>query len=82
VEAEAEDFLFEVDFEVTSFTMGFIDQNGIWASTKSNGDKFTGEMKQLFRNMRAGQRISIQDIKAMGPDGKPRSLSPINITVR
>ncbi len=82
VEAEAEEFLFEVDFEVTSFSMGFRDASNIWSEAKSSGNKFTGEMKTLFRNMRAGSRITIQDIKAIGPDGKVRALSPINITVR
>jgi gliding motility-associated protein GldM len=82
VEAEAEDFLFEVDFKVTTFTMGFTDASGIWAQKKSSGEKFTSEMKTLFRTMRAGGRITIQDIKAIGPDGKVRSLNPINITVR
>ena len=82
VEAEAEDFLFEVEFEVITFTMGFVDASGIWASKKSDGKNFTSEMKGLFRTMKPGQRITLQDIKASGPDGKVRPLSPINITVR
>ena len=82
VEAEAEDFLFEVDFEVTSFTIGFNDASGIWVERKANSNKFTSEQKGIFRSMRAGQRISIENIKAIGPDGKVRTLSPINITVR
>jgi len=82
VEAEAEEFLFEVDFEVTSFTVGFTDASGIWVERATQGNRFSGEMKNIFRTMRAGQRMSIQDIKAIGPDGKVRSLSPINVTVR
>jgi len=82
VKAEAEDFLFEVDFKVTTFTMGFADRSGIWSEKTSDGENFTNEMRSLFRTMRPGQRISIQDIKAIGPDGKIRPLSPINITVR
>jgi hypothetical protein len=82
VEAEAEDFLFEVEFEVTSFTIGFNDAAGIWVEREANSNKFTSEQKGIFRSMRAGQRISIENIKAIGPDGKVRTLSPINITVR
>lgn len=82
VEAEAEDFLFEVDFEVTSFTIGFTDASGIWVESESNSSRFTNDQKNIFRSMRAGQRMSIEDIKAIGPDGKVRTLSPINITVR
>lgn len=82
VEAEAEDFLFEVDFEVTSFTVGFNDATGIWVERSANSNKFTAEQKNIFRTMRAGQRMSLENIKAIGPDGKVRTLSPINITVR
>jgi gliding motility-associated protein GldM len=82
VEAEAEDFLFEVDFKVTSFTAGFNDASGIWVERASENEAFTSEQKAIFRSMRAGQRISIENIKAIGPDGKVRTLSPINITVR
>ena len=82
VEAEAEDFLFEVDFEVTSFTIGFNDASGIWVERAANSNKFNSDQKAIFRNMRAGQRMSIENIKAIGPDGKVRTLSPINITVR
>ncbi|MCP4312740.1 MAG: gliding motility protein GldM [Bacteroidetes bacterium] len=82
VEAEAEEFLFEVDFEVTSFTIGFNDDSGIWVERQANSNKITSEQKSIFRSMRAGQRMSIENIKAIGPDGKVRSLSPINITVR
>jgi gliding motility-associated protein GldM len=82
VEAEAEDFLFEVEFQVTSFTIGFNDAAGIWVEREANSNKFNSEQKSIFRTMRAGQRISIENIKAIGPDGKVRTLSPINITVR
>jgi hypothetical protein len=82
MEAEAEDFLFEVDFKITTFTMGFTDASGIFSKETSDGENFTSEMKALFRTMRAGSRITLEDIKAIGPDGKIRPLSPINITVR
>jgi gliding motility-associated protein GldM len=82
VTAEAEDFLFEVEFKVTAFTIGFIDNNGIWTEEASTNNNFTSAQKQIFRSMRSGQRISIENIKALGPDGKVQSLSPININVR
>jgi gliding motility-associated protein GldM len=82
VEAEAEDFLFEVDFEVTEFKMGFSDASGIYAESPASGNRFTSDMKAVFRTMRPGQKLSLVDIKAIGPDGKVRALSPINVTVR
>ncbi len=82
VEAEAENFLFEVDFEVTEFSVVSTDASGITGSNESKNDKFTSEQLALFRNMRVGQRFFIENIKAIGPDGKVRPLNPINITVR
>lgn len=82
VTAEADDFLFEVEFKVTEFTIGFFDTSGMWNEESSSSEKFTSAQKQIFRSMRSGQRIAIENIKALGPDGKVQTLSPINITVR
>ena len=82
VTAEAEDFLFEVDFTVESFTIGFYDSNNIWNEKQANSANFNSEQRAIFRNLRSGQRISMENIKCSGPDGRIRTLSPINITVR
>ncbi len=82
VKAEAEDFLFEVDFKVTEFEIGFTDANGKYVVEPAKGNAFTSEQKAIFRSMRSGQIISISQVKAIGPDGKVRSLNPINIRVR
>ena len=82
VEAKADDFLFEVDFTVTSFAIGFTDANGIYVTQDSPNNQFTAAQKNIFRNMRSGQIISISQVKAIGPDGKVRTLNPINIRVR
>lgn len=82
VMAVAENFLFEVDFTVTSFSIGFTDANGIYVTEDSPNNRFTTQQKSIFRNMRSGQVISISQVKAIGPDGKVRTLNPINIRVR
>jgi gliding motility-associated protein GldM len=82
VRAEAEDFLFEVDFKVTEFEIGFTDANGKYVVEQAKGNAFTDKQKAIFRSMRSGQIISISQVKAIGPDGKVRSLNPINIRVR
>ncbi len=81
VEAEAEDFVFEVDFTVESFQVAFQGSGGIWSYAVSNNDRFTSEQKDIFRRLRAGQRIMIEKIKASGPDGQVRTLNNITITV-
>ena len=82
VRAEAEDFVFEVDYKVQSFEVAFSGSGGIWSSLPSGSDRFTGEQKNLFRQLRAGQRIMIEKIKATGPDGRVQNLNSITITVR
>jgi len=82
VRAEAEDFVFEVEYKVQSFEVAFSGSGGIWSSLPSSSDRFTGEQKDLFRQLRAGQRIMVEKIKASGPDGVIRNLNSITITVR
>jgi gliding motility-associated protein GldM len=82
VRAEAKDFVFEVDYKVESFEIAFQGSGGIWSSMPSSSDRFTSDQKNLFRQLRAGQRIMIEKIKASGPDGVVRNLNNITITVR
>jgi len=81
VEAEAEDFVFEVDYKVQSFEVAFQGAGGMRATLSSSSDRFTSEQKNLFRQLRSGQRIMIEKIKATGPDGVLRTLNNITITV-
>jgi gliding motility-associated protein GldM len=82
VRAEAEDFVFEVDYTVQSFEIAFMGSGGIWSTMPSSNDRFTSQQKDLFRQLRTGQRIMIEKIKATGPDGVVRNLNNITITVR
>jgi gliding motility-associated protein GldM len=81
VKAEAKDFVFEVEYKVLSFEVAFQGQ-GIWSSMPSSSENFTSRQKDLFRQLRTGQRIMIEKIKASGPDGVVRTLNNITITVR
>ena len=82
VKAEAKDFVFDVDYKVQSFEVAFMGQGGIWSSMPSSNDRFTSQQKTLFRQLRTGQRVMIEKIKATGPDGVLRNLNSITITVR
>jgi hypothetical protein len=82
VEAKAKDFVFEVDYEVVSFEVAFQGQGGMWSTMSSSNERFTNQQKQLFQQLRAGQRIMIEKIRATGPDGVIRNLNSITITVR
>ena len=81
VRAEADDFVFEVEYKVQSFEIAFQGSGGIWSSMSSSNERFTSEQKNLFRQLRSGQRIMIEKIRATGPDGVLRTLNNITITV-
>jgi len=82
VEAVAEDFLFEVDFTVTGFKVNVVGSGGINIIEEANGENFTSAQREIFRGMRAGQRVFIEDIEATGPDGVKRALNSITIKIR
>jgi len=82
VVAEAKDFVFEVEYEIESFELAFQGTGGIWSTMPSNSESFTNDQKVLFQQLKSGQRIMIEKIKASGPDGIIRNLNSITITVR
>lgn len=77
VVAEMENFDFDLKFTVTEFTVSATVQ-GFVRDSKSNNYKLTSEQKNLIRNLSRSQKIYIENIKAIGPDGSVRPLSTIN----
>ncbi|MFZ5941942.1 MAG: gliding motility protein GldM, partial [Bacteroidota bacterium] len=82
VTAELDDFLFDVKYTVTEFTVSAALSGGFTRVEKSDSDKFTSGQKEIFRSLRTGQRVYIESIKAIGPDGVPQDLNPIIIKVK
>ncbi len=81
VEAVAEDFVFEVDYTVVSFQVAFQGAGNIWSYEASDSERFTNDQKAIFRQLKTGQRVMIEKIKATGPDGVIRPLNNITITI-
>ncbi len=71
-----QDELIKANFTVTSFTM--VSPNGM---DDTRGSKFSSKMKSYINNLEGGDYLIIKNIKAVGPDGKTRSLSPIQIQI-
>jgi gliding motility-associated protein GldM len=74
------DFDFELFFTITSFTMS-INVKGDLIEKSATGNKLTAEMIFLINQAQKGSKIYFEDIKAVGPDGKIRTLSPVNLKV-
>lgn len=76
IAADLENFDFDLKFTVTEFTVSATIQ-GFARREVSNSYKFTEGQKNLINGLSKGQRLYIEDIKAVGPDGSTRSLPAI-----
>ncbi len=77
---QMKDFDFDLNFVVTSFIMGTI-INGDWIPKRTSGNRFSGEMMDIIRNAKRGQKFFFENIQAEGPDGSLRTLGSINLTI-
>ncbi len=75
--AVMENFDFDLEFKITEFTVSTTDRGGYTIDASTKGNVFTKQQLDLIRNLRKSQRINIEDVKAVGPDGSVRSLAPI-----
>ena len=79
--AAIDDGLLDTKFNVTSFQTIFFDQMGNAMPENSDGGNFSARQKQRFQNLQRGKRFYISNIKAVGPDGITRDLSPVEVIV-
>ena len=75
------DFDFDLNFIITSFTFSGNRKGDVW-DAKGTSNKLTEEMRTFIRDCKRGSKVSFEDITAKGPDGKPRRLNPIVITIQ
>jgi hypothetical protein len=73
-------FEFDVKWIVTEFELTAF-HRGKMVTTKSSGNRVTGEMKNLLKATRKGEYVFISGIKAKGPDGSVRDLGSIRVKV-
>jgi len=80
VTAVLENFEFDLTYTVTGFTVS-INDKGYEVSAEANSNRITDKQKGLIGNLRAGQKLIIEKIKAVGPDGRTRDLNPIILKI-
>lgn len=83
--ARLEDFYFDLRFEVTSFDMTVPAGGGMITTLPSRSYQFSDEQRRILNNLGAGDRISIENIKARIEGGGPeteRQLAPIILTIQ
>ncbi|MCQ2251361.1 MAG: hypothetical protein MJZ66_09660 [Bacteroidales bacterium] len=81
VKADLENFDFDLKFTVVSFTVS-ANVKGFVKDEPSKSAAFTPQQKALINSLAPGSRVSIDDIKAKGPDGSIRDLGSINFKLK
>jgi gliding motility-associated protein GldM len=81
VKANLKAFDFDLDFVVTEFTVSAVLSGGFTKTEKSESSTFSKAQYDIMSQLRPGQRITLEGIKAVGPDGKIRTLNSIVLKI-
>ncbi len=81
LQAAIDDGLLNTPFKVLSFQTVFFDSMGNAMPENSDGANFSQRQRQAFQRLQRGKRFYISAIKAVGPDGITRDLSPMEVLV-
>lgn len=81
VDAVMKGFDFDLKFKIKSFTVS-TQVKGFTRDEKSKSDYFTKAQTKLLKGLRKKQKVYIEDIKAIGPDGSIRNLPAISFRVK
>jgi gliding motility-associated protein GldM len=70
VGAYIKDFPFELRYTVTSFTLTADDDNGDIIEAPCQGNTWSTQAQTLLRNLKAGNTVTIDNIRCVGEDGR------------
>lgn len=79
--AAIDDDILNVTYSVVSFTTVFFDQMGNAIPEVSNGSQFSPRQKEQFKRLKPGKNFFISNVKAKGPDGITRDISPMEVAL-
>lgn len=79
--AAIDDGLLDTPFKVLGFQTILFDGSGNAMAENSDGANFSARQKQQFQRLNRGKRFFISRIRAVGPDGITRDLSPMEVIV-
>lgn len=81
VRAAIDDNIINVAYSVVSFQTIFFDQMGNAIPENSNGSHFSDRQREQFKRLKPGARFFISNVKAKGPDGITRDISPMEVAL-
>ena len=77
--AAIDDDILNVTYQVVSFSTIFFDAMGNAMPENSNGASFSPRQLEKFKQMKPGKSFFISNVKAKGPDGITRDISPMEV---
>ena len=81
VDAKMKDFDFDLTFTVTSFTVS-AQVGAYFLSETVKGNRISPQVKNnIFAKLQRNSKVYFEDIKAVGPDGRPRNLGVLKFVV-
>ncbi|MBL6663199.1 MAG: gliding motility protein GldM [Flavobacteriales bacterium] len=78
--AELSNFVFDIKYRITGFSVD-VTQRGELVTKFAKGNKVTPEMKSLFESLQVGSVLYFTNITCKGPDGAPKSLPALKLTI-
>lgn len=82
VNAIVKNFFYETQFNVTSFRMTAEGEGFESLEEKTNSGAAWNEVRSIIAKCRPGSFVTIEDIRAVGPDGRTRKLTPLIFNLR
>lgn len=77
--AAIDDDILNVSYKVLSFSMIFFDSMGNAIPENSNGAAFSQRQLDKIKGLKPGRSFFISNVKATGPDGITRDISPMEV---
>jgi len=77
--AALDDGVLDIKYQVVSFSTVFYDQMGNAMPENSAGASFSERQREQFKRLKPGKSFFITNIKAKGPDGITRDISPMEV---
>jgi gliding motility-associated protein GldM len=74
VGAYIKDFPFELKYTVTSFTLTADNAEGDIEEAPCTGNLWSPKAQTMIKNLAAGRTVTVDDIRALGPDGRTQKL--------
>ncbi len=82
VAAWIKDFPFDLKYQVTSFTIVGENNDGDLVEAKVSGNTWSAQAANIVRNVKPNQLITIEDIRAVGPDGRSRPIPSLMYNIK